>query len=62
MLDNIITIPTIQQEAHQLVGQAKRRATTIRSKAVGGGILDGPFSLTSIMPTGVADVGISAWL
>ena len=37
-----------QQEAHQLVGQAIRHATKIRSKAVGGGILDGPFSRTSI--------------
>ena len=29
-----------KQEAHQLVGQAKRRATLFRPKAVGGGILD----------------------
>ena len=28
-----------QQEAHQLVGQAKRRATKIRLKAVGSGII-----------------------
>ena len=27
-----------KQEAHQLVGQAKRRATEIRPNAVGGGI------------------------
>ena len=32
-----------QQEAHQFVGQAKRRATQIRPKAVGGGIF-GSFS------------------
>ena len=38
-----------EQEAHQLVGQAKGRATQIRSKAVGGSILDGPFSQTSVI-------------
>ena len=30
----------IKQEAHKLVGQAKRRATKIRPKAVWGGIVD----------------------
>ena len=36
-----------KQEDHQLVGQAKRSATKIRSKAVGGGILEA-FSQTSM--------------
>ena len=31
---------TIKQEAQQLVGQAKRRATQIRPKAIGDGIFD----------------------
>ena len=28
----------VQQDAHQLMGQAKRRSTQIQPKAVGGGI------------------------
>ena len=34
----------IKQETHQLVGQAKRRATKIRLESVGGGIFDSFFS------------------
>ena len=32
-----------QQETHQMVGQAKRRATKIRLESLGGGIFDGFF-------------------
>ena len=37
MITNVVNI---KQEAYQLVGQAKRRTTKIRQKAVGGGIFD----------------------
>ena len=49
---------TLQQEAHQLVGQAKRRVTKIRSIAVGGGIFD-PFSNFDNSRPEVAGVVIS---
>ena len=51
----------LRQEAHELVGQAKRRATKIRPQDVGGGILERFLELPQ-MPTSVADVVISAWL
>ena len=35
----------VKQETHQLVGQAKRRATKIRPQAVGGGIFGRFFKL-----------------
>ena len=49
---------TMEQEAHQLVGQAKCCATKIRHTAVGGGIFDRFFELRECRPE-VADYVIS---
>ena len=40
LVQNCFLLCNKRQEAHQLVGQAKRRASKIRPKAVGGGSLD----------------------
>ena len=49
----------VKQDAHQLVGQAKRRTTKIRHKAVGGGIFDCFFSNFEKCRPEVADVVVS---
>ena len=52
----------VKQEAHQLVGQAKRRATKIQLEAVRCGIFDSSFKITPDQKEGVGRDIYPVWL
>ena len=53
--DEMVTV-AVKQDAHQLVGQAKRRSTKIRPQAVGGGICGRFFNFNKCQSEVAGDV------